>query len=288
MILKLRKHFRSQHYCVAVASVLVALLLTHQLWQQFQPALYPFFLAAVMISCWYGGLGPGLLATVLGALFSEYFFLPPRYSLAISSANFFRQLYFVSIALLICTLTARLRSTQQQAERHAQAAEQHQALLLQNQEILRQSEERYRLLVEGVTDYAILMLDSNGHIISWNAGAEQILGYREDEVLGEPFARIFTPEAVHRINRTKSCGKLQPKVGLLNIAGTFVKMERKFGHTALLHHCGEKPTTSGGSQKLCKTSQHGNSRRRNANVFYSVNKPHEKKQKLPIVPKTSS
>lgn len=198
MILKLRRHIRSQHYCVAVISVLVALLLTHQLWQHIQPALYPFFLAAVMISCWYGGLGPGLLATALGALFSEYFFLPPLYSLAISPANFFRQLYFISIALLICTLTTRLRSAQQRAEMHAQAAEQHQALLLQNQEILRQSEERYRLLVEGVTDYAILLLDPGGRIISWNVGAERILGYREEEILGQPFAQIFTPDAVQR------------------------------------------------------------------------------------------
>ncbi len=198
MILKLRRYFRSQHYCVAVASVLVALLLTHQLWRQLQPALYPFFLAAVMISCWYGGFGPGLLATALGALFSEYFFLPPLYSLAISPANLFRQLYFISIALLICTLTTRLRSAQKRAEMHAQAAEQHQALLLQNQEILRQSEERYRLLVEGVTDYAILMLDPQGRIISWNVGAERILGYREEEILGQPFAQIFTPDAVQQ------------------------------------------------------------------------------------------
>ena len=128
-MLKLRKHFRSQPYCVAVLSVLVALLLTHQLWQYIQPALYPFFLAAVMISCWYGGLGPGLLSTTLGASLSEYFFLSPLYSLAISPANLFKQLYFIGIAVLICSLTTRLRLAQQRAEMHAQMAEQHRTLL---------------------------------------------------------------------------------------------------------------------------------------------------------------
>jgi PAS domain S-box-containing protein len=59
---------------------------------------------------------------------------------------------------------------------------------------LRESERRFRMLVEGVTDYAIYMLSPQGEVASWNPGAERIKGYRADEVLGKPFALFFTAE----------------------------------------------------------------------------------------------
>ena len=62
------------------------------------------------------------------------------------------------------------------------------------EEALRRSEERFRLLVQGVTDYAIYMLDPNGRISSWNAGAERFKGYVADEILGEHFSRFYQPE----------------------------------------------------------------------------------------------
>jgi two-component system CheB/CheR fusion protein len=59
---------------------------------------------------------------------------------------------------------------------------------------LRQSEERFRLLVESAHDFAIFMLDLEGHIVSWNGGAGQILGFSEQDVLGQPVGMVFTPE----------------------------------------------------------------------------------------------
>ncbi len=61
-------------------------------------------------------------------------------------------------------------------------------------ERLRESERRFRLLVQGVTDYAIYMLSPQGEISSWNAGAQRIKGYAEREVLGRNFAIFFTAE----------------------------------------------------------------------------------------------
>jgi len=61
-------------------------------------------------------------------------------------------------------------------------------------EALRRSEERFRLLVQSVTDYAIYMLDINGHVASWNAGAERFKGYTADEIIGEHFSRFYTEE----------------------------------------------------------------------------------------------
>ncbi|MFL6720070.1 MAG: PAS domain S-box protein [Burkholderiaceae bacterium] len=63
----------------------------------------------------------------------------------------------------------------------------------QAQEALRASEEQFRLLVQGVTDYAIYMLSPTGHITNWNVGAERIKGYARDEVIGTHFSRFYTP-----------------------------------------------------------------------------------------------
>jgi len=58
------------------------------------------------------------------------------------------------------------------------------------------SERNFRLLVQGVTDYAIFMLSTDGHITSWNAGARRIKGYTEAEIIGSHFSRFYTPEDV--------------------------------------------------------------------------------------------
>jgi PAS domain S-box-containing protein len=59
---------------------------------------------------------------------------------------------------------------------------------------LRASEERFRLLVQSVTDYAIYMLDSEGRINSWNAGAARFKGYAAEEIIGQHFSRFYTEE----------------------------------------------------------------------------------------------
>ena len=61
-------------------------------------------------------------------------------------------------------------------------------------ERLRQSEEQFRILVQGVGDYAIYMLDAEGHVSSWNPGAQKIKGYRLEEILGRHFSCFYTDE----------------------------------------------------------------------------------------------
>ena len=64
----------------------------------------------------------------------------------------------------------------------------------QAQQALLEAERRFRILVEGVTDYAIFMLDPEGRVTNWNTGAQRIKGYSPDEIVGEHFSRFYTPE----------------------------------------------------------------------------------------------
>ena len=62
------------------------------------------------------------------------------------------------------------------------------------QQVLQQSEERFRQLVEGVQDYAIFMLDSEGLVMTWNSGAERLTGYQGAEILGRPYESFYPDE----------------------------------------------------------------------------------------------
>jgi PAS domain S-box-containing protein len=81
------------------------------------------------------------------------------------------------------------------AEKHPAKTESRLQLL---EEALRESQEQYRMLLDGIEDHAIFMMDPEGRIISWNAGAERIKGYRADEIIGHDFSCFFPPEDIER------------------------------------------------------------------------------------------
>jgi PAS domain S-box-containing protein len=93
------------------------------------------------------------------------------------------------------TTAIRDTSVHKAAEKHLAQIEGGRRLA---EEALRESEERYRLLLDGIQDYAIFVMDPRGQIVSWNAGAERIKGYRADEIIGQNFSRFFPPEDVER------------------------------------------------------------------------------------------
>jgi PAS domain S-box-containing protein len=66
----------------------------------------------------------------------------------------------------------------------------------QAEEALRRSEERFRILVDGVRDYAVFLLDASGNIASWNRGAEILKGYSAHEIIGSHFSVFYTPESI--------------------------------------------------------------------------------------------
>ncbi|HUF94302.1 MAG TPA: ATP-binding protein [Candidatus Limnocylindria bacterium] len=106
---------------VAVASVAAAAALTSALWPFVKPTATPLFFAAVVISSWFGGTGPGLLATVLSVLVTEMHFLPPWLGFDMASAV--RITSFVIVALLVASLYDRARTAQRRAEGLASARE---------------------------------------------------------------------------------------------------------------------------------------------------------------------
>jgi PAS domain S-box-containing protein len=62
------------------------------------------------------------------------------------------------------------------------------------EEDLKRSEEQFRILVQGVTDYAIYMLDPEGYVTNWNPGAERLKGYRPEEIVGQHYSQFYTEE----------------------------------------------------------------------------------------------
>src|ERR671921_2449005 len=177
-------------YGVAVLAVgmafLVKLLLDPLIVQE-----TPFLLifGAIMISAWYGGLGPGLLATVAAGLSTDYFFLQPASSFSGFSLETVPLLAFILEGTLVCLLFEALRAARSRAEDSTLEAE-------RQRERLRRNEEHFRSLVEGMRNYAIFTLDPKGRVASWNAGAERLEGYKSEEIVGEYFSVFFTEEDV--------------------------------------------------------------------------------------------
>ncbi|MEW6493233.1 MAG: PAS domain S-box protein [Cyanobacteriota bacterium] len=173
-------------YGIAVLAVAIAIslkLLLDPLLEVESPFLL--FFAAVMVSTVYGGRGAGVLATMLAAFISDYLFLSPIYSLFDQDlGQNVRLLLFVLEGLLISGTISGLTSAKERIK--------------SGQEALTQSEERYRLLVESAQDYAIFMLDPNGGVMSWNIGAQNLKGYRADEIIGQHFSRFYPEEDIER------------------------------------------------------------------------------------------
>ena len=132
------------------------------------------FVLAIVVGAWFGGLGPGLLATGLALVVCDYLFLAPLYAFGLDGpGHLFDLLLFGGVGAVISALVASMH-----AARLRSAA----------------SERRFRLLVQGAKDYAILMLSPDGRVTSWNEGARRILGYEEEEILGEHFSVFFMRE----------------------------------------------------------------------------------------------
>lgn len=161
------------------------------------------FCAAVVLSSWTGGLGPGLVATALATLLAgDFYRLNPMRAHSFGWDDSLQGGVFLIVTALISSLTSLRRRAENALQKSFEELETRIARrtseLSQFNALLRESEERFRLMVEGVTDYAMVMLDSKGTVIGWNPGARRIFGYSDHKAIGLGTSIFYAPEEATR------------------------------------------------------------------------------------------
>jgi len=150
------------------------------------------FFFAVTAASWLGGLGPGLLAIACSAVLANVYFLEPYGAAAPSTQSILITALFLGVSAVITSITASLRTRYFEGERLIE--KEREALARAEEAERRVSDEDLRLLLESVDDCATFQLDPTGQIITWNLGAERILGYPAKEIIGQHLSKFYTPE----------------------------------------------------------------------------------------------
>jgi two-component system sensor kinase FixL len=145
------------------------------------PVPYLQFVAAILLTAWYGGFGPGALATAMAALIAMELFLPPA-GLAVSGAGDWLSLsLFVGTGLAISWINHRLRNAE--AAQHASA------------QLATTRAERMDAIINTTVD-GIIVIGSDGKIEAFNRGAQRLFGYQASEVLGRN-VNMLMPSPYH-------------------------------------------------------------------------------------------
>ncbi|MGB6979917.1 MAG: PAS domain S-box protein, partial [Candidatus Acidiferrales bacterium] len=129
------------------------------------------------------------------------------------------------------------------------------------EEALEGSKEQYRMLLDGVQDYAIFLLDTEGKVVSWNAGAERISGYSADQIIGRNFSSFFSPEDIRR-GKPAEILRLAAESGRYEEQGTRVRKDgSRFVESvtlaALRDHAGQLQGFSEISRDLSESKESG-------------------------------
>ena len=135
---------------------------------------YLLYLAAVMVSAFYGGFRPGFVATILGAALAHLIFSQPTYT--IFKPDWRQNIPPVAFLMeggLICYFTESLRRARRESE------------LVGNE---------FRLLVDGTLKHCLVLLDPSGRIKSWNHGARRVFAYTSGEIVDQHYSRFFAME----------------------------------------------------------------------------------------------
>jgi len=171
---------RRHVYWVALAAVVVMAALRGVL-DPFIHEQFPFvtLFPAVLLSAWYGGLRPALLAVALSALVAWYFFLTPRFSLELKSVEEMIGLsVFMMVGVAIAYLGGLMNAAQHEAGRNAG--------------VITETEQRKAAMLDTALD-CIVTIDEHDKIIEFNLAAERTFGYRRDEVLGRSMGELIIP-----------------------------------------------------------------------------------------------
>jgi PAS domain S-box-containing protein len=200
---------RRYTFAALLTSVALALgLLGQGMWGA--AATYSFFLGAVMLSSWISGLGPGIMATLLGTLAADYFLIEPIRTVEIDPSRVVQLSAFVAISVLISSLNdSRRRAVDALAAERAQLevrVRERTAELADANDSLRaeierrnQSERNFRGLIDAAPD-AILVIDDERRVVKLNDEAERMFGYAREELIGRDIETII-PERFRDAHR---------------------------------------------------------------------------------------
>jgi PAS domain S-box-containing protein len=178
---------RAFSYLVAALAALAATYARYVLSAIWGGTKLPFitFYPAVALAAWFGGLGPGLLATAISTVGALLLFAPLGSLRMEDPYDFVAVALFTSVNVFISALTGALHRTRRGTEVMRDAT--------------RQSEDRLRAIVISATD-AIITIDANHRITLFNAAAEAMFGYSGDEVTGQTLDQLI-PERFREIHR---------------------------------------------------------------------------------------
>ena len=155
-------------YLFALGANLLALVLTHFLSPLLVPSPFPIFVAAIVLSAWFYGMGVGLFSTLVATLVTNFFFLPPLFVLTLGKEDVSR----LGLFLLVTGIAVSLL----QAQKRAAEAQAHLGAIVANSED------------------AIIGLTPEGSVTSWNAGALRMYGFSSSEIMGHPIFEIVPAE----------------------------------------------------------------------------------------------
>ena len=151
-----------KRYGLALMLAVLALLIRAVLPLEEGTSIYQLSVAAVVLSAWYGGRGPGVFATLVSAIGTLYWLVPPRYSFELSPDFALALCIFVALCLFLTEFGAGRR---------------------RNEHARRESEERFRTFVDRATD-AFYLLDDRESVVDVNRQACESLGFSREELIG--------------------------------------------------------------------------------------------------------
>lgn len=139
----------------------------------------PFILyfPTLVLCAWFGGLGPGLVATALGGVIALYFFLPPQYSFELSSPTAAAQLIIFSLAGALISLMAENLHRARRKTEESEARE-------------REQREKFRVTLASIGD-AVIATDSRGRVTFMNRVAESLTGWSYEDASAKPITDVF-------------------------------------------------------------------------------------------------